>query len=423
MKPLVYLIQAPPFWLKTPPLSLIYLKNYLKTKGIGSNIADLNISAFKVLGLTQKEWLTLNCDFEKNLFKTIENKYPRLLNNLYRQIEPADYIGFSLTKRNAPFSYALAKRVNQKFKDKQIIFGGPHTFFLDQKKKLDDKNWWIIGEGEIPIGEILQKNGNQKQKIFRFQEIKDLDTLPFYDFEPLNINSYSKSLPLFSSRGCLYKCNFCSERRLIKVFRNHSPEYMIDQIKLLQSKYRTNSFVFCDSLINYNKKWLQKFCSLVLKNNLAINWEAQIRVDKTFSLELAQLMKKSGCYNLFVGLESGSDKVLKLMNKGFDTSGAVEFFEILKQANLHFEISLIFGYPGEENQDFNKTLQFIKKNKNLIPKIAQVNPFIDYLADFKDKTYPRKRANTRVNEFLKLINQEKIKYTRSFINNLTYANI
>ena len=421
MKPLVYLIQAPPCWLKTPPLSLIYLKNYLKTKGFCSQIADLNMAVFKTFSLLQKEWLTLDRDFEENLFETTESKYPHILNNLYKQIEPVKFIGFSLTKRNTPFSYSLAKKINQKFKDKKIIFGGPHTLFLDHKNELDGENWWIIGEGEIPITKVLKNNGHSRQKIFRFQEVEDLDSLAFYDFEPLDINSYSRSLPLFSSRGCLYKCNFCSERKLIKTFRHHSPEYMIDQIKLLQTKYKTNNFIFCDSLINYSNKWLNNFCELILKDGLAINWEAQIRINKIFPKELARLMKKCGCYNLFVGLESGSDRVLKLMNKGFDTHIATDFFKTLRQADLHFEVSLILGYPGEESQDFDKTLQFIKENKPLIPKIAQVNPFIDYLADFKDKTYPTKQANIRVEKILKLIDEEKIKYTKSFINNLIYS--
>ena len=253
--------------------------------------------------------------------------------------------------------------------------------------------------------------------------MENLDTLPFCDFSPLNIELYSRSLPLFSSRGCLYKCKFCTERFLYKKFRHHSPGYMVEQIYYLQKKYHTNNFIFCDSLINYKQAWLKEFCSLVIKNKLNIKWEAQMRIEHNFPLDLAKLLKKSGCYNLFIGLESGSDKMLGLMNKGFTSACASNFFKILRKANLHFETSLIFGYPGEEKKEFKETLNFIIENKKNIPKIAQVNAFVDYLGNFPDKMFSGHQAKERTQLFLKLLEKEKIRYTKSFINNLIYSKL
>lgn len=417
MNKLVYLIQTPPNWLKTPPLSLAFLKNYLNNRGQKSEIVDLNIQVFGALGLSLSDWLRLESKFEQELFSLVERKLFFILENLYKTIENAEMVGFSLNQRNTPFSLALVEKISDKFPAKKIIFGGPHTFFLDKENKLDKKNYWVIGEGEIPLSRILI---DDKTKIYRFQEIKNLDTLPFYDFGPLNINLYSPVLPLFSSRGCPFTCNFCSEKMLFSKFRHHSPQYIVDQIKYLKNKYKTKSFVFCDSLINYKRKWLWEFCSLAIKNKLEIKWEAQIRVENNFPLELALLMKKSGCYNLFIGLESGSEKMLQLMNKGFKIGEAVNFFETLAKAKLHFEVSLIFGYPKESQEDFQETLNFILKNKAIIPKVAQANPFIDYLGDYPQENFPSFETKTRVELFLKTLRKEKIKYTKSFINNLIY---
>lgn len=417
MKGLVYLIQGPPSWLKTPPLSLVYLKNYLKKQGQKAEIIDLNALLFKASKLTLPEWLSLDKEFEESLFPLAERKFPFILEDLYKTIKDAETIGFSLSQRNTPFSFSLAKRISDRFPAKRIIFGGPHTFFLEKKGKLDSRNYWVIGEGEIPLCEILSNN---ETKIYRFQEIENLDTLPFYDFSTLDINLYSQTLPLLSSRGCPFKCTFCSEKMLFSKFRHHSPQYIIDQIKHLKNKYKTNSFVFCDSLINYKRKWLSEFCSLVIKNQLNIKWEAQIRIENNFPNELADLMKRSGCYNLFVGLESGSEKILKLMDKGFTTVWALSFFETLTKAKLHFEVSLIFGYPEENETDFQETLSFILKNKRIIPKIAQANPFVDYLEGYPRYNFPNFAARAKVNLFLKALSKERIKYTRSFINNLIY---
>jgi radical SAM superfamily enzyme YgiQ (UPF0313 family) len=130
-------------------------------------------------------------------------------------------------------------------------------------------------------------------------------------------------------------------------------------------------------------------------------------------------MKKSGCYNLFVGLESGSNNMLRAMNKGFNLETALDFFKSLNKAKLQFEISLIFGYPGETEGNFRDSLDFIRQNKKLIPKIAQANPFVDYLGDHENK-YPLNTVKSRIRKFLRILELEKIRYTKSFINNLIY---
>jgi len=415
MKPLVYIINCPPFWLKTPALGLICLENYLKKNKADVKVVDLNSKLFKKLKLPANRWLSLDQAFENSLFSLVEEKYPHFLNSLYKRLEKADFIGFSVFKRNWPFVSALAEKIQRKLPGKKIIFGGPHTLFLERENKLDKNSFWVIGEGEMPLLEIAR---GSKQKLFRFKEIAELDDLSFLDFDSLGL--YSNCIPVLSSRGCPYTCGFCSEKLLSKKFRQHSPLYTAQEIKYLVNKYKINSFVFCDSLINYSTKWLEDFCRLIIKSKLKIKWEAQARVDKRLTPELAALMKKSGCYNLFIGLESGSDKTLKTINKGFDTTDALAFFNSLKKGGLHFEVSMIFGHPKETSKDFEQSLKFIVENKNIIPKIAQANPFVDYLGDFPDTAFPAKEAEQRVDRFIKTIQEHNIRYTKSFINNLVY---
>jgi radical SAM superfamily enzyme YgiQ (UPF0313 family) len=417
MKHSVHLIQAPLFWVKTPPLSLIYLKTYLANKGVRVNVTDLNQEIFKLMKPPLSRWLTLDEDFENTVFAIIFKNYPGLFTKLLQSLKDTDVIAFSLLKRNTPFSLSLAGYLKQHLPDKKIIFGGPQTLFLDKTNRLDKTNTWVIGEGEKSIYEALLTD---TPATYRFQEIENLDTLDFYNLEPFKIKNYSPTIPLLSSRGCSYRCNFCSERLLYKRFRHHSPGYIIKQIKLLKKKYNSNNFVFLDSMINYKDQWLEQLCSLLIKEKCNIKWEAQMRIKEGFNLELARLMKKSGCYNLFIGLESASDEVLKAMNKGFDKKTAYIFFKTLYKAGLHFEISLIFGFPGETDKNFKETVNFIVKNKTYIPKIAQINPYIDYLNCSDEKIYPSDDGKKRTNFFLNIIEKEHIKHTKSFINNLIY---
>ena len=108
------------------------------------------------------------------------------------------------------------------------------------------------------------------------------------------------------------------------------------------------------------------------------------------------------------------------MDKGFSSAEALKFFNTLNKAGLHFEISLIFGYPRESEEDFRENIQFIVRNKKVITKIAQVNPFVDYLGTFSDRDFPTEEAKARIKRFIKVLKDNKIRYTKSFINNLPY---
>lgn len=137
--------------------------------------------------------------------------------------------------------------------------------------------------------------------------------------------------------------------------------------------------------------------------------------------KLFEKMKQSGCYSLFVGLESGSDTTLKHMNKGFTAEDALSFFNNLHTAGLFFGVSIIVGYPGESDQDFQNTLDFIIQHKDIIPQIAQMNPFTYYDGTPADKTADY-RANPaalkRMKLFIHEMKRHKIKHTNAFIGNL-----
>ena len=135
---------------------------------------------------------------------------------------------------------------------------------------------------------------------------------------------------------------------------------------------------------------------------------------------LLELMKKTGCINLFIGLESGSEYILKQMNKNFNILGAERFFKKLKKNSLNFEISLITNYPMESRKNFTETKQFLLKNKKLINKIAQINPYIYYPGMKTDitKGYNFLKCIQKVDQLVKILDRENIKYTNAYINNL-----
>lgn len=412
------LVICPPFWTKTPPFGLEYLKNSVKDI-IAAEIYDLNIYFFTLLQYSSGQWLQLNKNFEKGLFSSIKKNYPNKLEGIINNLAEYTYVGFSIFRRNFPFSLELAKEITKKSPSAKIIFGGPQT---QEIENFPLHNSAVIkGEGEIPLRKIIL---GESKNIFKFQEKKNLDNLPFLTFRDFRLERYKPILPLLASRGCIKKCKFCSEWNLYKKFRLHSPDYIIDQIKYLTSRYKIYNFSFQDSLLNADLKWLKELCLKTIKNNLNITWEAQMIIRNDMSPEVLKLIKESGCINLFIGLESASDKVLKDMGKGFTLREATEFLFKLKKSGLEYEVSLITGYPTEKKQDFKKTDGFLKHNKFLVNRIAQISAFSLYknslLYKNSPKMLPRQTINKRLKKLTKTVEKEKIPHKKAFFDNLRY---
>jgi radical SAM superfamily enzyme YgiQ (UPF0313 family) len=135
---------------------------------------------------------------------------------------------------------------------------------------------------------------------------------------------------------------------------------------------------------------------------------------------LLRKMKSSGCVNLFVGLESGSDGVLGKMKKGFTVYEALCFFHRLRQAGLQYEVSLIAHYPGETEGEFLQTLEFLRNNPDAVNKIAQVSLFKKYPGSETEIPvgYNDTEGLAKIGRIMDALKECGIPYTPSYINNL-----
>lgn len=426
-----------PHWIKLPPLSLACLARYLNGNGIKTKAIDCNIILFSMLGLPKKQWLGHNAAFEGALFQQSKQKFPRLISALIDSIvsSQAKVVGFSLFARNRKATFEMAAEIRKRAPSKTFVFGGPEVLFEYHRHVFFDEctadnTYFVLGEGEKPLLDICRSAYEQQpiecalhkgKPLIAYDEIAELDALPLLDFDADTLRGYgSATLPLFSSRGCIRRCSFCAEHRLYKNLRQHSPHYMLRLMKRLVKKYKTRAFSFHDSLINARLPWLELFCDLLIQENLGIQWEAQMAIRGDMKKPLFEKMKAAGCFNVFIGLESASDAILASMRKGYDSATAQELFEQLALSGLHYEVSIIAGFARETEEDFEKTLQFLKNNKRCIPKIAQANPFVAYAPSQIKMSDPRGDAIAaqRVQRLLRVLEENKIKYTASFINNL-----
>ncbi|MFH1478242.1 MAG: radical SAM protein [Candidatus Omnitrophota bacterium] len=428
----ILLTILPVFYPMMPPLGLSYLESFLIEKGIHADILDINNIFYNLAsGSLKKDWsISCNSALEKNILSLLEKDFPEKFDDVINKLLSCDIIGFSCFKSNFSSTIKIIKFIRSKKPLTKIILGGPEIArlffkyngsFPEEIKNLVDHI--VVGEGELSLFDLIKGPDNATNETSCFKELKCLDDASFPKYRSIDISSYpKKTISLLLSRGCIKKCSFCSERLLYKRFRARSIESLMDEVEYhkLHNKIARN-FVFNDSMINADLGKLDGLSEEIIRNFRSIPWEAQICIRKDMPKELFEKIKKSGCYNLFVGLESGCDRTLLNMNKGFTTSDAVIFFKDLQDAGLRFGISMITGYPGETEKDFEESLEFLIKNKTLIPKIEQINPFTYYEGTPLKKSSGNSTngiAIKRYEYFVSEIKRHGFKYTNAFLGNL-----
>ena len=434
----ILLITAPRLWPRLAPLGLACLKAFAQSNAILCDVIDLNIYFFNLMpphikrlweipvypAMSDKLWGFINLNFRDDLKRITEI----IVNH------PAEHIGFSIWHSNKKFTQKFIQHLKKIEPNKKIIVGGPEiTLSYNVKKNIIIKNifsadYLIAGEGESPLLKILTNNKDKNVNIFDYDELKNLDETPQADFSQIIRTDYRypSVYPVWMTRGCVRHCAFCVEHTLYRKFRSKNPVTTANELSNYYDNQKIAHFIFFDSLLNGNLNLFEKFLDELIKINKPIKWEAQVLIRNDMPDKLFHKMKKSGCYNIFVGLESGCDRILKAMDKGFTAKDAVSFFKKCKKADLHFEISMIAGFPGETNEDFLETKRFIESNACLIPKIAQINPYMNLAGSPLNKSIGKNEVEPvnlteikkRIDQLVAIFDNNNIKYTSSYINNL-----
>jgi radical SAM superfamily enzyme YgiQ (UPF0313 family) len=184
------------------------------------------------------------------------------------------------------------------------------------------------------------------------------------------------------------KCIFCTDTYFWNRFRYRSAENVFSEIVDTKGKYGNRFFGFNDSLINGNLNSFLKLCDMLIESQIDIRWGGNCRVDKRLTPALLKKFKDAGCEYLAMGIESGSNRILKLMRKGFTVEEAERFVRACKDAGIAVTANWIVGFPSEIEDDFQKTLAFIERNKEFIRQntssMLTINQF-SYLEQHRDE--------------------------------------
>ena len=305
---------------------------------------------------------------------------------------------FTFGRGNAMRLAALSKRV---LPEAPVVMGGPHaTFFPAQVLGSGNVDLVVLGEGEITSVELARRltegpdrrslreriQGRELDNVLGIaflrdgrvhqtparESVTDLDVFPFPAYDAFDLDQYkSPEIPeqfldlpgthVMTSRGCPFKCEFCSVNRFFKgkwAFR--SPESVADELEELMADKGVKHVYFSDDLFSLNQKRTIGICKEILDRKLDLVWMAETRVD-CVNEEMLAWMRKAGCYRVYYGVESGSPRILKSVNKGFTTAQVRRAFDMTHRAGLEPCCFLMVGNPGETEETIDETIEFIQE--------------------------------------------------------------
>jgi len=200
--------------------------------------------------------------------------------------------------------------------------------------------------------------------------LKDLDSLPLPAWDLVDMETYRQSwvksaghfsLNMSTTRGCPFKCNWCAKPIYGNRYNSRSPENVIKEIKLLKQRYSIDHIWFCDDIFGLKPGWVIEFSRLMQKENIGIRFKIQSRADLLVNEDNVKALARAGCENVWIGAESGSQKILDAMDKGINVEQIQQATLLMKEAGIKPSFFIQFGYPGELKEDIDLTIAMINE--------------------------------------------------------------
>jgi len=255
-----------------------------------------------------------------------------------------------------------------------------HEMYLQQ-----GADFIILGEAELTLLEVLSEFKKEHQDFSTIQGLaflqnnsvvktakrnvmKELDDLPLPAWDLIDIEPYRESwmkkvgyfsLNMATTRGCPFKCNWCAKPIYGNRYNTRSPENVVAELKMLKEKFNFDHIWFCDDIFGLKPGWVKAFAEIIEKENLHFKFKMQGRVDLLLQENGIKDLARAGCENIWMGAESGSQKILDAMDKGTTVQQIYQATRLLKKNNIKPSFFIQFGYPGETRNDIEKTIKMI----------------------------------------------------------------
>lgn len=405
------------------PLGILYISAYLEQAGYANRVFDSTFSSFD------------------KLCSALLEERPQVVGiytNLMTKLNVLRIIRFI---RQAPV-----------LSDTKVVLGGPEVRnhlvnFLEQ-----GADYLVLGEGEQTMLEIVQfeagiglpnrsaidgiaytdSQGGVMQNRERAKQ-KNLDELPMPNRLQVDLQLYfdawkqqhcTNAISVSTMRGCPYSCKWCSRAVYGQSYRRRSPQAVADEIAWIQAHYTVDSIWFVDDVFTVSHKWLTEFTEAVTRRGIVMPYECITRADR-MNEEVIKQLKASGCFRVWIGAESGSQKIIDLMDRRVEVQQVRDMIRLARQHGLQAGTFIMVGYPGETKEDIFETVHHLKTSDPDLFTITVTYPIkgTPLYAEVEDRfltSLPWETSTDRDIDFQRTYTRRYYDYAIEMINNEMY---
>lgn len=335
------------------PLGVLYLSSHLRRHGIEPEIYDSTFGS------------------KAELFRVLEDGRPGAL-GIY---------GTLLTRRNVLEILKRARATGWR-----VILGGPEPSNYGQEYLGAGADVIVAGEGETALESLLRADMNPASFpaipgiIYADQDgtlcrtpagplIPDLDAQPWPDRERIDIEQYLRvwrthhgkgSVSLITARGCPYHCNWCSHSVYGKTHRRRSPRNVAEEVEWILGRYHPDMVWMADDVFTIHHGWLFEYAAEMRRRGIQIPFECITRADRV-NEKVAETLAALGCFRVWIGSESGSQRILDAMERGVKVEQVQQAVALCKRNGIQTGMFLMWGYDGEEIEDVEATVEHVRQ--------------------------------------------------------------
>ena len=365
------------------PLGLLYISAFLEQHNIEHEVYDSTFS-------NEADWL-----------ENLKAKTPKI-------------IAFYTNLMTKVKILTLIKKVRslEQFKETKILLGGPDVSFNWENYMAHGANFIIIGEGEetfleftiqalgnenyadVPGLVYTDKDGTFVKNLARIK-IKNVDDLPPPNRSKIDMSQYlntwkthhgKSTLSISTQRGCPYTCQWCSTAVYGQSYRRRSPKLVADEVEELIKSYNPDALWFVDDVFTVSHKWINGLHEIFTARNLSIPFEIITRAERLNDTVLQQL-KDMGCFRVWIGAESGSQRIIDKMDRKVDINHVSEMINKTQTYEMEAGTFIMVGYPTETIKDIKQTARYLRKALPSVLTITKTYPIVGtgLYEEIKDK--------------------------------------